>query len=752
MAKNNIMIEDQINKSIEHVDDYNKLLGRSLMQPFKPANSGSRALMNSIHVEHLLIPSNPEVPCYQTGYENQFGYNSSSWVEAEANYEVVARIEKFSFKPGFHYYLIVHNIDDDSYDMIERVNYHHNTESYGFLWNNTVLDRLHVGGIIDKNDPIKMSAGFDEFGNKMNGVNLLTMYLSTAQNMEDSIIISDIAAKKLQTPLVHKSEIMINNNDVLLNRYGDDTMCKTFPDIGEEVKDNIFCSIRRIDNNTRLYSLSEERLREEMISDRNILMDGEVADIDVYCNDEEELSKSPYNQQLYFYYNEKKRFAKEVNDIIAPIAISHKLSSELNELYSKCRKIVSGEQFFNNNQFNNCLMRIAVVQQLPMQAGDKMADRYGGKGVVSEVRPYKLMPRLSNGKYVEVIKNQSTCINRENIGQLHEQSLNFIGMRLLDAFKTKVFTPTECCLMYYKFLSIIDKDLANSMTSGVDFYDEYQAAALIDILIEDDRIIISDRPFTTNINIDTIAKIYDEFPWIKPYDVEIPMKDSNGNIRYINMRRPMVAAEIYNYRLKQYAEEKFSVTSLSATNLKNLNTRSKANKMHEAKYTKTPIMFGAMESGDLAHMGMQYVVMNLMLYSSSPQGRRLFENLLIGDPYDIDIKLDKDSKNRNAEIINALLKTMGLRLVFQKVPKQQRQLALNVMVSLAKNKGFKYKTNIRDIMDYHDDELRMKYIAALEDKSGPELAKNVMCKIVGDQEEIQEDETDEEPKKELKGE
>ena len=81
-----------------------------------------------------------------------------------------------------------------------------------------------------------------------------------------------------------------------------------------------------------------------------------------------------------------------------------------------------------------------------------------------------------------------------------------------------------------------------------------------------------------------------------------------------------------------------------------------------------------MESGNLTHVGTQYVVMNFMLYSSSPQGRRLFEELLIGNPYDIDIKLDNNSKNRNAEIINSLLKTMGLRLVFNKKLKKKKYL------------------------------------------------------------------------------
>ena len=191
-----------------------------------------------------------------------------------------------------------------------------------------------------------------------------------------------------------------------------------------------------------------------------------------------------------------------------------------------------------------------------------------------------------------------------------------------------------------------------------------------------------------------------------------------------------MCGRIYNYRLKQYAKEKFSVTSLSATNLKGLNTRSKANKVYEAKFTKTPIMFGHMESGDLAHIGMQYVVMNLMLYSSSPQARRLFEQLLIGDPYDIDIRLDTDSRNRNAEIINALLKTMGLKLVFTKIPKVKRYLCRKVPINRAKPDKYEPKSNIRDLMGYDEDLLEMKYIAARHDKSKTHMIRKRMIRHV----------------------
>lgn len=77
-----------------------------------------------------------------------------------------------------------------------------------------------------------------------------------------------------------------------------------------------------------------------------------------------------------------------------------------------------------------------------------------------------------------------------------------------------------------------------------------------------------------------------------------------------------------------------------------------------------------METGNLIHLGAELVVQMLMLYSTSPNARRLVSDMLTGDPFNIDVKLDMDSKNRNVEILNVYLKTMGLRLVFKKIPKK----------------------------------------------------------------------------------
>lgn len=725
---NVINIDKQIQDSIKNLPDNNYMLGRTLMQPCKPANSGSRALMFAVHTEHLMVPLNAEVPIIQTGFETEFGVHSSSYVKSKSNYTILYKISKFEFKDN-HYYLIVQDNDTGIYDVIERTPYKHNTESYGYLWDNTRLDSLTPGSQIKKGSVIKTSTGFDSFGNKMNGVNLTTLYLSCAQNMEDSIILSESAADKLATALVKTTSITINDNDVLKNMYGDENVYKTFPDVGENTKNGIFCSIRRLENENMLYSLSQARLRENMISDRDILFDGIVADIDVYCNNPNALGDSYYNQQLFYYYNQRIKFCHQIIDAVGPLAMNGKLSYDLQKLYAIARDTIGGKQYFKEKQFSNAIMEVTIVERLPMEPGDKMCDRYGGKGVVSQIRPDNMMPLLDNGVRVDVIKNQSTCINRENLGQLHELSLSFIGMRILDYFKMSTMSYCNMVSTIIEFASMVDRNEAISLAESIDVDDEWNCKIFMESVFDDDAIILSSPPFTTPVNLDRIAEIYKKFSWIKPYEVSMPQEDSNGNTRFIPARRKLVVGKIYNYRLKQYAEEKFSVTSMSATNLKGLNTRSKANKIYEQKFTKTPIMFGAMESGDLAHLGMQYVVMNLMLYSSSPQARRLFEQLLIGDPYNIDIKLDSDSKNRNAEIINALLKTMGLKLVFEKIPKEKKEMCLRVMFKDVPNQGKQYRTNIMDIIG-HDGELEMQYNIALRDRKGKLMGHNVMCKVV----------------------
>jgi hypothetical protein len=571
--------------------------------------------------------------------------------------------------------------------VVERISYKHITESNGYLYDNKFLDSLRPTCVVPKGTVIKKSTGFDEYNNRMDGINLLTAYLSSDKSMEDGIVLSESAAKRFDSPLIHRVPIIINDNDILLNLYGDDMNYKTFPDIGEYIQDGILCSVRREKREERLFSQSYNRLRDIMMSDEKYTLSGQVVDINIYSNNPDALCDSYYNSQLKKYYDETYNMALQLVNVVEPLLDGHTMTHDLQKLYYNCKYILEKRPYMKDKKnFSNVIMEIVVMENIPIKKGDKLSNRYGGKGVVSEILPDRLMPKLaSNGEIIGMQYNSSTCVNRENAGQLFEVSINHISRHILDFIYTGLVEIDEAFGLIYRFISLVSREQAealkqtwDSLDNGDPFNDYHDILSdrmiFIDEICKDKGILLSLKPASESLDIDKLAAIYEEFPWIKQDEIESPIEDSNGNIRYVKARRPIICGQQYIYRLKQYAEEKYSATSLSATNIRNENSRSKANKVYKGLYTKTPIRFGEMETGDMAHLGMEAVVINLMLHSTSPHGRRLSEDLLTGNPFNIDIKLDEDSKNRGVEILNVYLKTMGLRLKFEKRYKHLKPL------------------------------------------------------------------------------
>ena len=650
------------------------MLGKGLNQPFNNTNSGSRKIMFGTHQEHRLPLLNPEVPLIQTGYENEFGKYSSSYVTSDDDYTVIAKIPKFYSNPNHAYYLILQNNNTGELDCIERISYKHITETYGYLFNNDTLDSLKTGSQIHKGDVVQKSSSFDKYDNRVDGVNLLTAYMTCDKTMEDSVIISESAANKLVSPLIKKVAVIVNDNDILLNLYGDNSKYKTFPDIGEEVSSGILCALRREKKEEALFNQSYDRLRDINMSDDKYIATGKVIDINIYCNNVESLNLSMYNSQIKEYYDNNIRLCQDIIQVVKPYQEEGcTLSYQLQVLYENALRVLSGTLYIKDRPFSNIYMEIILLEENKISKGDKLSDRYGGKGVVSEILPDDLMPRIKdNDEIVDIIFNSATCPGRLNPGQMIETSLTFIGTRLRDWIVLNSLDPEECLDLYREFISLVNTEMDEYLENMLDPTSPAEIMMLLDSIITDNGIVLSLNPISDSVTIDRLNQIYKAFPWIKQFTMSMPVRDSNGNIRYVNGRRPMTIGRKYIYRLKQYAEEKFSVTSLSSTNFCNQNTRTKANKSYKSPYTKTPIRFGEMETGDLMHLGAEYTVINLMLMSSSPHGRRLAEQLLVEDPFNIDIRLDENSKNRNAEILNAYLKTMGLRIVFEKVPKKSR--------------------------------------------------------------------------------
>ena len=492
----------------------------------------------------------------------------------------------------------------------------------------------------------------------MDGVNLMCVYMSLESTKEDGYVISQTAAMNLAAPLVRKIAFQINDNDIPLNLYARNaTDYKCFPDIGESTDDasGILCALRRQKKEEMLFTQSRQNLSKVMISDDKYITHGKVVDIDIYCNDNDILADSYYFSQLKFYNDERIRFMQEYVDKVGPLIESHyKCSYDMKRLYTDFKNILSGVQYLKDNVFSNVMIEITIVEESEVKKGDKIANRYGGKGVISCILPDEMMPLANNGRRAEVILNSSTTLGRENTSQLSETITNFFGNKIAEHVYSLPHMELNYVMnLYIDFLKILDEELGTAMEEYLLQFDpEDQLDFLSNVFKEGIR--LSLNPISNTIGVDKFLAIRKRFEFVKElYEVKVPQIGSDGRYRYVTARRKLEMGEQYFWRLKQYAEEKFSVVSLSATNLKNENTRNNSKRSYKTPYAKTSVRFGNMETGDYLHLGPEPVITYLLVVSLSPRARkRVGRELTEGSIFNQSIKLKPGEANRSVEILN----------------------------------------------------------------------------------------------------
>ncbi|MDO8624299.1 MAG: DNA-directed RNA polymerase subunit beta [bacterium] len=75
-------------------------------------------------------------------------------------------------------------------------------------------------------------------------------------------------------------------------------------------------------------------------------------------------------------------------------------------------------------------IQVEVAQLRKVRAGDKLAGRYGNKGVISSIRPVEDMPYMADGRPVDVVLNPLGVASRMNLGQILEVHLGLAAHTL----------------------------------------------------------------------------------------------------------------------------------------------------------------------------------------------------------------------------------------------------------------------------------------------------------------------------------
>lgn len=366
-----MVFNKEMEEEAKRIPNQEKILGKAAMQPFANTNSGSRKILFETQLEHSLALLHPEVPIVQTGYEIRFGDYSSSIYRAPADLEIMDKIFKFQDKPNHHYYLITRNLNTGEYDYIERKTYNHNTEAYGYLYDNSTLDSLDIGYEVKKDEILRKSYAFDEYMNRCDGVNLLTAYVCTDRSMEDGIILSESAAEKLASPLIREVRVQVNDNDLLLNLFGDENHYKSFPDIGETIDGGILCAVRREKTEECLYMQSIDRLNKILMSDTKYTVEGQVIDISVHCNNPDTLNDKYSNHQVDYYYRERRRFNRDlINSVERLMQMRNgSISRRLMKLYQIAKDEENGVQFILDKAYSGTMIIFYILQESKVDIG-----------------------------------------------------------------------------------------------------------------------------------------------------------------------------------------------------------------------------------------------------------------------------------------------------------------------------------------------------------------------------------------------
>lgn len=558
MAKS--YFEKEIKHRVKELDSMEDVLAIGSLTMVSYASSARSAMLTQ-HLVQALVPNNPEVPGVSTGYEHMFGEFSSSYKSTDSKLTVIKKIKKY----GDTVYTLLVQDKNGMFDIIERREVKHLAESYGYRYINDVIDSYNQGDKIPKDTVLYKSPCMDEYGNYRYGVNAKCVYVVSQETIEDAIVVSESFAKRLSTTKVDTCTVMINDNDILLNVYGNNSEYKAFPDIGEKMKNSIVCATRKKNKTLDQLNMKNSNLRKLYPNDDIFQFQDNyyVADINIWANKPyDEIPDIPAYAQLRKYYKRSIDYYTEIYNIFGKIINTEgsKYSKEFSNLYAKARDFLDPTCKYAEDEkiFSNLLVEFTLYKSVKLFRGCKLCGRYGNKSVISKVISDKEMGITEDGIVPDIRIDALGVLGRLNSGQCMEQELNWIANLVQSQIAQKKDLDKQFKLLF-KFIKMVNRDQYNDLVEYVDGLSEDEKKDFINDIIND-RIYIMQSPIYS-ITGDEMLELYNEF---EPKKVKMIYTDLDG--RQIESIRSMIVADEYFLRLKQEPISKTSVRSKSLIN------------------------------------------------------------------------------------------------------------------------------------------------------------------------------------------
>ena len=641
----------------DQFDGEHKFLAEELLQPMTNKCDVGRTNMFTSHIAQTVVLDEPERPRVFSRFENAFGAYTTAVKVLPQDAVVLAVYEK---NPLQSVYALQYA--DGKIDIHFAAPVRHLTENYGYRLTSPAFEGVEVGQTLPAGAQVQGWACTDDDGNFCYGANLKTVYMnSEGRTYEDGIIASESAAERLSHTSIDKVTVVLNANDLTVNLYGATDHHQGFPDVGETIRNGVLLARRRINHESILFDLSASQLgKVNWDSDTVLYSEGTVMDIDVFSNlSAEELDKHPFNRQILHYHNKwvefrdwfMEVFGEAVRDQTVPY------SDDVAYWYRLCRDSGSSGWRHERSEFDGVVIRFTIAKRNKLGVGSKITNRYGGKGVISKIKPDSEMPVTEDGRRADLVINSLGVVNRLNPAQLFESELNFIADKVADQMRD-LFNGDDglqhgdrAWAHMIKFLSIVSPDQAKWMEANIDL--ETSIEIIDEIVSGKEPIYIHQPPFFGNISLEELDFAYFTF------GVE---KD-----KFVGIEEPLVLGTNYYMKLRHEPSSKMSARSAKHLSIGGVPTKnSRGVRTNTEHHSTTPIRLGEQELQNLLIANAPDELKRfLRIYATDDVSREgaIAELLTRPDPFSSErIEPRGSGSTRPVAGLKALLESIGLKL------------------------------------------------------------------------------------------
>ena len=641
-------------KNFADFDGGHKFLAEELLQPMTNKADCGRTNMFTSHISQTVVLEHPERPRVFSRFENAFGAYTTAVKVVPEDATILSVFEK---NPLQKVYALQY--PDGRVDLHFSAPVRHLTENYGYLLNNGGLEGKDVGDVLPAGTPVQGWACTDDEGNFRYGVNLKTVYMNLeGRTYEDGLVVSESACERLSHTSIDKVTVVLNANDLTVNLYGDAENHQGFPDVGQEIENGALMARRRINHESILFDLAADQLSKiNWDADTVIYSEGTVMDIDVFSNlSEEELDKHPFNRQILAYHRNWLAFREWMIGTFGEIVESGSgYSDDVAYWYRLCRDTESGRWRHERSEFDGVVLRFTIAKRNKLGVGSKITNRYGGKGVISKIKPDAEMPTTESGERADLVVNNLGVMNRLNPAQLFESELNFIADKV--ALQMRDIARKNGILLdaydhMLSFLDIVSPQQAEWMRANVSTDDAVNMVS--EIIGGKEPIYIHQPPFFGNVSLEQLDQAYELFGVTRD--------------KFVGIEEPLILGSNYYMKLRHEPKSKMSARSAKHLSIGGVPTKnSRGVRTNTEHHSTTPIRLGEQEIQNLLIANNPEELKRfLRMYATDDVSREgaIAELLTRPDPFSSGrIEPRGSGLTRPVAGLRALLESIGLKLV-----------------------------------------------------------------------------------------